>query len=175
MVAASRNVFQYIYSIELDETLFQKAEQRFDKFAHIKIIKGDSGDVLPSLLRVIDSPCLFWLDGHYSGEGTGRGVKDTPVSRELEAILRHARRKHVVLVDDARLFDGENDYPTINAITQMIATHRPEWALEIAHDIIRIFPLLRSEDRITAQLLSPMADDSVSVGRGIQLADPNES
>jgi hypothetical protein len=140
MVEASNKVFQSIYSIELDETLFKKAAKRFNNIEHIKIIQGDSGFVLPVLLDTIDAPCLFWLDGHYSGAGTGRGEEDTPVSKELQAVLTHQYRDHVVLIDDARLFTGVDGYPTLEALGNMVATQRPEWLVETQHDIIRISP-----------------------------------
>jgi hypothetical protein len=140
MVAASTRVFQDIYSIELDETLFQNAKQRFSELTHVKIIKGNSGDVLPILLKTIDRPCLFWLDGHYSGAGTGRGDEDTPVSKELIAILSHECQKHVVLIDDARLFTGIDGYPTLDALENLLASQRSQWVMKTEHDIIQILP-----------------------------------
>ena len=140
MVAASKKVFQNIYSIELDEALFEKAVQRFDNVPQIEIIKGNSGDVLPFLLERIAGPCIFWLDGHYSGAGTGRGEEDTPISKELEAIISHDCREHVLLIDDARLFTGINGYPTLEALRNMLNARRPEWVVETEHDIIRIVP-----------------------------------
>ena len=140
MVAASEKCFQAIYSIELDDALFEKAAERFRSISHIRVIKGDSGDVLPVLLDQIDGPCLFWLDGHYSGAGTGRGEEDTPVSKELEAILSHNCGKHVVLIDDARLFTGLDGYPTLAGVRKMLISRQAEWVMKTEHDIIRLVP-----------------------------------
>ena len=41
---------------------------------------------VPELVRQLDGPALFWLDGHYSGGDTAKGELDTPVSAELESI-----------------------------------------------------------------------------------------
>ena len=124
MVNAVRNVFDHICSIEIDEDLFEKAKERFQGSFHITILLGDSASVLPQVLQSITGPCLFWLDGHYCGEGTGTGILETPIVHELEAILQHSCSDHVVLIDDARLFTGTSDYPTV----EELKTARAEFA-----------------------------------------------
>ena len=79
MVEAQRDHFKKIYSIELSEKLFNKAQKRFKDHLHIKIVQGDSGTVLNKLMAEIDRPALFWLDGHYSGGITAKGDKECPV------------------------------------------------------------------------------------------------
>ncbi len=138
MVAASMNLFDSLYSIELDEQLFANARERFDGCRGITLIQGDSGTELPNLLRSLRGRCLFWLDGHYSGEGTARGFEDTPILRELRAILNHPCHEHVVLIDDARCFDGHNGYPMISEIKSLVSRVRPDWHIEVEHDIIRL-------------------------------------
>ncbi len=141
MVEASRNIFKQIYSIELDKTLFRQAQERFKKFPHITILQGDSGTVLPQLLENITSPCLFWLDAHYSGGSTAKGVRETPILQETAAILSNICQKHVVLIDDARCFvRGERDYPTIVVLRSLFATGRRHWAFSVQDDIIRVSP-----------------------------------
>ncbi len=63
MVEAQRNHFKKIYSIELSERLFNKAQKRFKDHLHIKILHGDSGTVLNELMTDIGKPAIFWLDG----------------------------------------------------------------------------------------------------------------
>src|SRR5262249_2110956 len=93
----------------------------------------------------ITEPCLFWLDAHYSGSHfgcqTARGPRDTPIIQELEHILTHPIMSHVVLIDDARLFNGHNDYPTATELRDFIASRRPDWGVEIKDDIIRVHSL----------------------------------
>lgn len=111
-VAALRGAFDRLHSIELDDTLFAAAQERFAGDRKIALWHGDSGEVLERVLAAVDAPALFWLDGHYSGGGTGRGVEDTPILRELQHIARHPQReRHHIIIDDARLFDGSNSYP----------------------------------------------------------------
>lgn len=129
--------FEKIYSIELQHDLYDQAKRRFADFDHIHVIFGDSGKVLPEILGNIHNPCLFWLDGHYSSGNTARGSKDTPIIEELSHILSHSTADHVILIDDARLFNGQGDYPTLNQIRWFIHS-RSDYLFDIQHDIIRV-------------------------------------
>jgi hypothetical protein len=137
MVEAQRNHFKRIYSIELSEKLFNRAKKRFKDHPQITILNGDSGIVLNKLIPDIDKPALFWLDGHYSGGITAKAEKECPVPEELEAILK-SQMPHIILIDDARLFNGTNDYPTINEIKSIIAKSGKEYLVEVKDDIIRL-------------------------------------
>lgn len=98
-------------SIELADSYYQAAMQRFASYANVTLLQGDSGTVLLEFVRTLHAPALFWLDGHYSGGITARGELDTPVSVELQAILDSPIKNHVILIDDARCFDGTTSYP----------------------------------------------------------------
>ena len=126
-------------SIELNEAYYRAAVERFKNYRNITVLQGDSGVVLPRLVRELTQPALFWLDGHYSGGSTSQGEMDTPVSAELESILASPIRGHVVLVDDARCFDGTHDYPHLD---QLMATVRQDgqYDIEVSADIIRLTP-----------------------------------
>lgn len=144
MVEAMLNNFSKIISIELDGNLFKAAELKFFKQSHVKIVFGDSEKVLSKILKSISEPCLFWLDGHYIPESvdTARGERDTPILQELEHILNHPIKDHVILIDDARCFIGPNpvlnDYPTIEELKNFVLKKRPDLLIEIEDDIIRI-------------------------------------
>lgn len=138
MVEAVKKSFQRIYSVELDSALFERAKSRFSFYEHITILRGDSGDILPQLLRDLRVPTLFWLDAHYSRGITARGELETPIMRELESILRHDVSGHVILIDDVRCFTGEHDYPTVEEVRQFVFSTRPEVQFSVADDIIRI-------------------------------------
>jgi len=138
MVYATKNTFKSIFSIEIDKDLFEGARRRFVKFGHITIVQGDSTQVLPSILPSIRSPCLFWLDGHYSGGITGKGELETPIVQELLHITKHPIKEHVVLIDDARCFVGSGNYPTIQELHDLILSRFPGHVFQIKDDIIRI-------------------------------------
>lgn len=138
MVEATRKIFDKVYSIELDMTLYKNAKQRFSRFKNITIIQGDSGKVLPKLLKSIKFSCLFWLDAHYSGGITAKGELETPVIQELQSILNHSIKKHVILIDDAHCFVGQNNYPTVEELKKLVFNINPTLVLSVENDIIRI-------------------------------------
>ena len=139
MVEAQRDHFKKIFSIELSERLFNKAQKRFKDHLHVKIFHGDSGSVLNKLMTEIGKPALFWLDGHYSGGITAKGEKECPVPEELDTILK-SPLPHIILIDDARLFNGTHDYPAIERIEEIIKVNNRQYSLEIKDDIIRLTP-----------------------------------
>ncbi len=138
MVHASRGEFRRIFSVELDRRLYGRAKEKFARFPHISIIHGDSGEVLPDILATITEPCLFWLDGHYSGGITAKGRSETPIMQELHHILNHSVEDHVVLIDDASLFAGWNGYPSLEELRDLVLRADREKVFEVRDDIIRI-------------------------------------
>jgi len=138
MVHAMKKSFSRIISFELDQTLAAQAQNRFAKDDYIEIVQGDSGKLLGDLLATINEACLFWLDGHYSGGITAKGALETPIKNELIAILSHPVDGHVILIDDARCFTGENDYPTLDELRNFVAERKPDYKFSVKHDCIRI-------------------------------------
>jgi len=139
MIWALKNSFEKIFTIELSEALYKKAKIKFSKFNHIKVFHGDSGILLKTVLAHIREPCCFWLDAHYSKGDTVRGEKETPIIEELNCILKHPVKKHIILIDDAREFKGRRDYPTIKKLKELVSSYAPEKKVEVKDDIIRIF------------------------------------
>lgn len=137
MVEAQKKHFKKIYSIELGSDLFEKAKNRFKNDKNVTIIQGDSGKVLPHILSNIDEPSIFWLDGHYSAGMTAKGDKECPIFEELDSIFKSKNMEHVFLIDDARCFTGEGDYPSIEALTEYIKGKNNKYQVKILHDIIR--------------------------------------
>lgn len=148
-IYAVQKLFKKIISIEIEGELYQQALERFKGKSHIELIQGDSGIVMESVLSTLHKPVLFWLDGHYSGTGTGKGDGNTPVLRELEAILS-SHVKHVILIDDARCFTGNDGYPTISDLKKKVLKKNNDLLFEVKDDIIRIIP--RTYDHIEKNL-----------------------
>lgn len=138
MVAATKDTFREIHTIELSHALYEQARQRFAQYDHISVLQGSSDAVMADIIHQFSEPCLFWLDAHYSGGNTAKGESDTPILGEVNLILTHLIRNHVLLIDDAREFTGENDYPSLEELQNLVAQHRPQWKFEVRDDIIRI-------------------------------------
>ena len=140
MVDAMRDHFHAIYSIELSPGLFRLAQQRFHRDGRVHILHGDSEEVLPGLLAGLSGSSLFWLDGHYSAGETAMGKSETPIMGEICAILEDRCKHHVILVDNARCFDGSRGYPSLEHLKSEVIVRRQDYEFHVANDVIRIHP-----------------------------------
>lgn len=138
-IKALKNYFKKIYSIELNDSLYMSAKSEFQNNINVFLLKGDSSEILPELLKELKEPCIFWLDAHYSGGPTSRGNKYTPILEELKAISVNSIFKNVLLIDDARLFNGTGDYPTLGDLRYFTNKYFYGSTLEIKDDIIQIY------------------------------------
>jgi hypothetical protein len=134
-IHAVRDDFDQIYTIEIEKTLYLKATARFRHLSHIHTICGDSGEMLKMVLPKINTPAVFWLDGHYSGGDTGKGLKDTPIMEELSSILS-SNHKGIILIDDARMFNGEGDYPMMSSLKEMILAKNKGSSISRERDVL---------------------------------------
>lgn len=139
MIEALKKKFIKLTSIELSEFYYKNAVERFKQDKHVNIVLGDSGKEIKKLLKSLKTPALFWLDGHFSGGKTAKTKVNTPVMEELIAIFKHKNQSHVILIDDARLFNGNDDYPKMSQIRKLLKGLK--YNLEVKDDIIRITPL----------------------------------
>lgn len=128
-VAAIAEQFNQCITVELSRELWQSATLRLAPQKHIVCLHGDSGVVLPDILKQIDAPTLFWLDAHASGRETADTGKG-PIFDELAAIFAHRIKKHVILIDDAR---GHQ-------VAVIMATIPQTYRAVVRNDIIRITP-----------------------------------
>lgn len=98
--------FENIISIEVNSDVFVKACNRFIENENVILMLGDSGVVLPDVIKRIDKPITFWLDAHWStGEcDLGPSVDKCPILRDIAAIGEHSIKNHTILIDDIRYF-----------------------------------------------------------------------
>jgi len=139
MVSAMRRHVERIYSIELDPQLARRAAAKFARSSRVTILQGDSGQLMPELLRTVAEPALFWLDAGYYGWAGLQGDRQR-LTTELDSILRDHRFRHVILMDDARGLNGQNGAPTVPQLKQRIEAEFPGRSVEVKYDILRITP-----------------------------------
>lgn len=130
--------FKELHTIELSKNLARRAQLRFQNQPKITVHQGDSGKVLPKIMPQIKSAALFWLDGHYCHGISAKGKKKCPIYEELSAIFSAERLSHTLLIDDMRLFVGQNDYPTLSALSAFIKKARPEAHIHVKDDIMQV-------------------------------------
>lgn len=138
MTVAQSEYFNKLYTIELGLELYLKAQDRFKAYPKILGLYGDSSEVMFKLIDELNEPAIFWLDGHYSGEFTAKGKLECPLWGELQAIIQKKELKHILLIDDARLFVGTNDYPTIKEVEEFLTKNNIQFKIFIKDDIIHI-------------------------------------
>jgi hypothetical protein len=145
MVRAMIPHFDRIWTIELGDRLYAEAQEKFRDARNVELIHGDSGRELGHLLPTLDAPALFWLDAHYSGgplrrATSARGEKDTPILEELGHLLSAVETRHVLVIDDARLFGTDPAYPTLDAVAAFVKSRSPQRRVRYDCDCIQILP-----------------------------------
>jgi len=136
MVAAMKNHFERIYSIECVPELASRATRKFARDEHVRIFCGDSRLVMPEVLALMEGPALFWLDAGYYG-WVGIRTNEQRLSAELEMILGH-RFPHIILLDDARGLIGRDGIPSVADVKSYVESTFPQRSVEVEYDIVRI-------------------------------------
>jgi len=136
MVAAMKDDFDRIYSIEFLQELASRATRKFARNEHVRIFCGDSRVVMPEVLALLQAPSLFWLDAGYYG-WVGIRTNEQRLSAELEMILGHPF-SHVILLDDARGLTGRDGIPSVADVKAYVESTFPERTVEVKYDIMRI-------------------------------------
>lgn len=137
-ISKGRRVFNEVYSVELDKTLFERAREKYSSYPNVKIINGDSSQVLSSIVASLSEPGLFWLDAHYSGGITVGSREICPVVKEIDCILKDTKFEHVLLIDDAHLFTGKKGYPDIETIKNIVNRYKQGWTVYTKDNIVRV-------------------------------------
>jgi len=130
--------FPVLHTIELYAPFAQAAREKFRNNPKVTCHEGDSTVVLPRLRSNINEPCLFWLDGHSNGVESGKGELESPILAELQAIMHHPVDNHIILIDDALMFDHGKGYPSLAKVQKLVQPRYPNYAL--ADDIVRLTP-----------------------------------
>lgn len=128
-----------IHTYEAYEPFFKHCVERFASNYKVNLYCGDSGLLLPELILELDEPAVFWLDAHYSGEGTALLDKETPIVAELEAISK-SNLPHAIIIDDARGFGVWNDYPSIEWMRLYCSQLFPNHTFYLEGDEIFVMP-----------------------------------
>jgi hypothetical protein len=135
-VAAIKDMYSSVISIEVDEALYKKACVRFAIDKNVRIVHGDCARELPAILSILREPAVFWLDGHYSGGETGKGEVEDPILISLNQIAAIPAQEHVIFIDDARTFDGREGRPDISEVFNCIKKIDNRYIIRVQSDII---------------------------------------
>jgi len=139
MLAALKDEFVKLYSVELLPERYEFARRRFRTDPQIELFCGDSAIVLPKILARLDEPALFWLDGHYPPGQAPLSAQVSPIRAELAQLFAAPRLGHVIIIDDVRLFDERFGYPPLAEVLAMIE-QAGGWDVLIEDDSLRLTP-----------------------------------
>lgn len=134
--------FKEVHSIEISQHFLDICKNRFRGDSRVHLHFGDSSIVLRDVLSKVNNRVTFWLDGHYSWNGTGRGNTNTPILQELAIIAEHPIKNHTILIDDVREFGTvEFDFIDVEDIISMLRTINPDYRISfedgyIANDVL---------------------------------------
>jgi hypothetical protein len=101
---------------------------------------------LKSVVPVLQSPSLFWLDGHWCGGDSFGEQDECPLPEELE-IIGQSPHEHFILIDDARLFTAPpplphriDAWPSIAEIVNRLQARSAGQYMVILDDVIIAVP-----------------------------------
>ena len=132
--------FRQVMSVEIFEPLYEYNRKQFAHRPEIRLFLGDSSQQLKAMIAESQGRILYWLDGHYSGSGTGIGEDVSPILNELDLIRQHARRGDCLLIDDLRLFGHDAGYPTVEETLEAIRRIDPAYHTYFDCDCIVAVP-----------------------------------
>lgn len=125
--------FEVVHSIELDQTMYDNALERFKNDSRVTVWHGDSADMLGHILDSIGPElCTVWLDAHASGPLPGGRSGGTPVLDELAAIAKSPARC-LIMIDDRRLF-GSYEWSGVTELDAINALQQIQCQYEISHE-----------------------------------------
>lgn len=144
-------VFREVHTIELSARLHTQAKMHLYQAKNVFCYLGDSAKLLPQILSKINSPTLFYLDGHFSGGLTAQGSANTPVLEELRAIYESKIADGCILIDDLKCFQdslypnkikelGLTGYPTLKEIKDLLLHINPNYQITFLGDALFAFP-----------------------------------
>ena len=112
-IFSMESLFASLYTIEISEKHYRNTKQRYTDMKRtlslpmnnkIKFLLGDSSIVIQYILPTITEKCIIFLDGHWSGDDTGRGEIDCPLIEEITHINELCKTEAIIIIDDYRLF-----------------------------------------------------------------------
>jgi hypothetical protein len=153
-VTTVRPLFDEVHTIELAETYYAKAVNRFRSDEAVHIYRGHSSQILNSLRpRLENKSVLYWLDAHWCVATDAAGAhSQCPLLEELDAIGT-LNSESVVLIDDARLFlctppdpHETEDWPRFQDVLQRLLSLSPTHEIMVINDVIAFYPASIASD-----------------------------
>jgi len=130
VMMALKAKFSEIHSIEIDPVRTKKAKSLFEKLKQVHIWCGDSGVILKDVIKNMNKPITFWLDGHRYPPKENDGKKNTALLAELDQIKQHPIKTHTIIIDDMHYCGTEYfDFATKEQIVKKVLEINPNYTI----------------------------------------------
>ena len=134
--------FDRVVTIEAYAPLFDDARDRLAAYPNVETLLGTSAEHLPAIVKSLTGPSIFWLDAHWSGEGTAGADNECPVLDEIDCIDTGAH-EHILLIDDARFFlhpppapHAFEAWPSIGEVCACLNRRHPASYVGVIDDVV---------------------------------------
>jgi hypothetical protein len=130
IASALKSGFEEVYSVDISPYQYDYCTKKFEHDKRVHLYLDDCSIWLDKILNQINEQCTIYLDANgWIHE------KEHPFNSSIEAIVRHGRKDHTILVDDMNhdFFPFEKvqkDLPTSNVGKQLLRIN-PEYSLYI--------------------------------------------
>ena len=154
---ALSHIFEHIYTIELDPKLFAESKSKLSSYQNVTCLQGDSKDLIASVVQKLDAPSIFWLDGHYSGAGTAKGMIAAPIIQELEAIAQSPYKQHIIVIDDSSDFSkaSEGSAP-LSEVLAALEKINPLYKIYFDYDMLFALPFEKEHREFWRKIAYPL-------------------
>jgi len=159
-------LFSRVFTVEISKEFQEKAKRNCAGQDNIVFLLGRSEEQLPTILRELHGPAIFWLDAH-AGGGSYADKDDCPLLLELGLLSARNLVDDLIIIDDARgflappppPFDAEV-WPSIHAVLDAVDPRRERYIVIIADMIICAPPRLRDKIEAFCAMVRPALSDS---------------
>ncbi len=136
-----RKHFNKITGIELNKDFYNLSKKFFFRDKNVFILYGNSSLIIKNQLKHLKEKTLFFLDAHYSHDGTSGKKINNPIIEELKAIINHKIKNHTIIIDNLSEFIKPNKgYPKIEFIKKLIKKNKYYKIFSLKNDLIIIIP-----------------------------------
>ena len=167
--------FEHVTTIEFAQGVYEQAVKRFGTIKNICFIQGNSAVELKKITPDLDTPALFWLDGH-AGAGFFDTVDRCPLLHALDAV-NLSGTQHYIVIDDARAFTSPppkpfdvSAWPPIDEIMLRIRAKHPYHTMIIRDATIAVPPVAKEQVITFCRQHRPKID---GWGESVYCADPH--
>lgn len=123
----AESLFDTVISIETDSESVELFKARYPK-SKVQVIEGDSAIEMAWVIRDLDKPALFWLDGHSDDY--------TPVMDEIAAI-NSSPLPHVIMIDDWRMFGTCPAWPSKTDVIAYVSNGK-RWTYDVDDVLVAV-------------------------------------